>query len=73
MTQDKVYEKSKRFVVCGLLGLAVGSALLLVRKLSLVPEFWADLSVLAGGCIVLGGNTCIIYGLLIFAGAKETG
>jgi len=72
MTRDKIYEKSKRFVVLGLLGLAVGSALLLVRKLSLVPVVWADLAVLAGGCVVLGGNTCIIYGLLIFAGDKGT-
>jgi len=71
MARDKIYEKSKRFVVLGLLGLAAGSALLLVRKLSLVPVVWADLSVLAGGCIVLGGNTCIIYGLLIFAGGRE--
>ena len=70
--RDKIYAASKRFVVCGLLGLALGSAMLLVRKLALVPIFWADLAVLAGGCVVLGGNTCIIYGLLIFAGAKET-
>jgi len=72
MARDEIYAKSKRFVALGLLGLALGSALLLVRKLSLVPMVWADLAVLAGGCIVLGGNTCIIYGLLIFAGDKET-
>ena len=65
---DRRYEGCKRFVVCGLLGLAVGSALLLARKLSVIPEFWADISVFAGGCIVLFSNSSIIYGLLIFAG-----
>jgi hypothetical protein len=69
--RDKIYRESKRFVMCGLLGLAAGSALLLVRKLSVVPEAWADISVLAGGGIVLCSNSCIIYGLLIFAGAKK--
>jgi hypothetical protein len=70
--RDKQYEKSKRYVVCGLIGLALGSVLLLARKLSVVPEFWADLSVFAGGCILLGGNTCIVYGLLIFVGHQGT-
>jgi hypothetical protein len=67
--QDKRYEDSKRFVVYGLLGLAVGSVLLLVRKLSVMPGLWADISVFAGGCIVLFSNSCIVYGLLIFAGS----
>ena len=70
--RDKRYEDSKRFVVCGLLGLAVGSVLLLVRKFSIMPEFWADISVFAGGCIVLFSNSCIVYGLLIFAGNHES-
>ena len=65
---DKRYEASRRFVVCGLLGLAVGSVLLLVRKFSGMHGFWADIAVLAGGCIVLFSNSCIVYGLLIFAG-----
>ena len=70
---DKTCKKSIRFVVLGLLGLAVGSFLLLVRKLFGVPEFLADLSALAGGSIVFCGNICIFYGLLISAGnrAKE--
>ena len=68
---NKVYEKSKRFIMCGLLGLAAGSVLLLARKFSAVPAFWADLSVFAGGCIVLCSYSCIIYGLLIFAGNRE--
>ena len=69
--RDKSYEECKRFVVYGLLGLAAGSALLLVRKLSVVPEHWADLAVFAGGGIVLCSNSCIIYGLLIFAGSRS--
>ena len=70
--RDKKYEDSKRFVVCGLLGLLVGSVLLLARKLSVVPEFWADISVFAGGGIVLFSNSCIVYGLLIFVGSRES-
>jgi hypothetical protein len=70
--RDKRYEECKRFVVYGLLGLAAGSALLLVRKLSAAPEPWADLAVFAGGCLVLCSNSCIIYGLLIFAGVRRT-
>ena len=69
--RDKSYEESKRFVIYGLLGLAVGSVLLLVRKLSVVPALWADLAVFAGGGIVLCSNSCIIYGLLIFAGSRD--
>ena len=67
--RDARYEECKRVVVRGLLGLAAGSALLLARKLFAVPEFGADLAVFAGGCIVLYGNGCIIYGLLVFTGA----
>ena len=69
--RDKHYEECKRFVVLGLLGLMVGSALLLVRKLSVVPALWADLAVFAGGGMVLCSNSCIIYGLLIFAGSRS--
>jgi hypothetical protein len=68
--RDKNYEACKLFVGCGLLGLAAGSVMLLARKLSLVPEFWADLAVLAGGGIVLCSNSCIVYGLLIFVGSR---
>ena len=68
----KNYEECKRFVVYGLIGLAVGSALLFARKFAAVPELLADMSVFAGGCIVLCSNSCIIYGLLIFAGARES-
>ena len=68
--RDKSYEECKRFVVYGLFGLAAGSVLLLARKFSVVPELWADLAVFAGGGIVLCSNSCIIYGLLIFAGAR---
>ena len=68
--RDKNYEACKRFVGFGLFGLAAGSALLLARKISVVPEFWADLAVFAGGGIVLCSNSCIVYGLLIFAGAR---
>jgi hypothetical protein len=70
--RDKRYEECKRYVVYGLIGLAAGSALLLVRKLPAAPELWADLAVFAGGGIVLCSNSCIIYGLLIFAGARRT-
>ena len=67
---DKKYEECKRFVVYGLIGLAVGSMLLLVRKFSVMPGCWADISVFAGGSIVLFSNSCIVYGLLIFAGSR---
>ncbi|MCL2123462.1 MAG: hypothetical protein FWH34_05165 [Desulfovibrionaceae bacterium] len=66
----KSYEECKRFVVYGLIGLAVGSVLLFARKIPAVPEVLADLSVVAGGCIVLCSNSCIIYGLLIFVGSR---
>jgi hypothetical protein len=68
--RDKSYEACKFFVGCGLLGLAVGSVLLLARKLALVPELWADLAVFAGGGILLCSNSCIVYGLLIFVGTR---
>ena len=70
MMPDERYEKCKSFIVYGLLGLVVGSALLLVRKFSAAPGLCADVSVFAGGCIVLCSNSCIIYGLLIFAGTR---
>ena len=69
---NKSYEKCKRYVVRGMLGLVGGSALLLVCKLSDIPEFWVTLSTIAGSCIVLYGNGCIIYGLLISAGDRES-
>ena len=69
---DKRYKDSKRYVVCGLLGLAVGSVLLLVRKFSVMPGLWADIAVFAGGGIVLVSNSCIVYGLLIFAGSRKS-
>jgi hypothetical protein len=67
---DKRYKESRRFVIYGLLGLAIGSVLLLVRKFSIMPGLWADIAVFAGGCIVLCSNSCIVYGLLIFAGER---
>ncbi|MDR2694891.1 MAG: hypothetical protein LBC79_00725 [Deltaproteobacteria bacterium] len=70
MMPDKRYAECKRFVVGGLLGLAAGSVLLLARKFSAAPALFADLSVLAGGGIVLCSNSCIIYGLLLFAGKR---
>ena len=70
---DKLYKKSKRIIVRGLLCLIGGSALLLVVKLPGLPELWGMLSSVAGGCILLYGNWCIIYGLLIFTGSREAG
>ena len=64
---NKLYKECKRIIVRGLLCLVGGSALLLVVKLPGLPEFWA----VAGACILLYGNWCIIYGLLIFAGSRE--
>ena len=69
---DKIYKKSKRFVVRGLLSLLVGSLLLLAVKVPGLPEFWGTLSSVVGGGILLYGNWCIIYGLLIFVGERET-
>ena len=65
------HEKYKRYVVRGFLCLAGGSALLLVCKLSAIPEFLVTLSSFAGACIILYGNGCIIFGLLISAGDRE--
>ena len=69
MTLDTRYAQCKRFIAGGLLGLAAGSVLLLARKFSAVPALFADLSVFAGGCILLGSYSCIFYGLLLFVGA----
>ena len=68
---NKSYEECKRFVAAGLLGLAFGSVLLLVHKFFAVPRLLADLSTIVGGGIVLFSNSCIIYGLLIFAGDQK--
>jgi len=68
---DKAYKECKRFVVRGLLSLLGGSVLLFAVKLPGLPEFWGTLSSVAGGGILLYGNGCIIYGLLIFAGNQE--
>ena len=68
---NKQYKECKRFVVRGLLCLVGGSALLLAVKPLGLPEFWGTLFSMAGGCILLYGNWCIIYGLLIFAGSRE--
>ena len=69
---NKQYKECKRIVVRGLLCLVGGSVLLLAVKLPDLSEFWGTLSSVAGGCILLYGNWCIIYGLLIFAGSRET-
>jgi hypothetical protein len=57
--------------VRGLLCLVGGSALLLAVKLPGLPDFLGTLSSIAGGSILLYGNWCIIYGLLIFSGSRE--
>jgi len=69
---DKTYKKSKRFVVRGLLSLLGGSFFLLAVKVPGLPEFWGALSSVVGGGTLLYGNWCIIYGLLIFVGGRET-
>jgi hypothetical protein len=68
---DKIYKECKCFIVRGLLSLLGGSLLLFVVKLPGLPEFLGTLSSVAGGVILLYGNWCIIYGLLIFAGNQE--
>jgi|GEM_PF-5435902 hypothetical protein len=65
------YNKSKRIIMRGLLCLIGGSALLFVVKLPGLPELLGTLSSVAGSCILLYGNGCIIYGLLIFTRIKE--
>ena len=70
---NRLYNKSKRIITRGLICLIVGAALLFVVKLPDLPEFCGTLSSVAGSCILLYGNWCIIYGLLIFAGSRETG
>jgi len=69
---DTTYKKSKQFTVRGLISLIGGSLLLFAVKVPGLPEFWGALSSVAGSCILLYGNWCIIYGLLIFAGNQET-
>jgi len=64
--------ESKRFIVGGLISLVAGSFLLFVFILPDLPEFWGTLSSLAGGGLLLCGNGCIVYGLLISVGHQET-
>jgi len=68
---DATYEKTKRFAVRGLICLLGGSLLLFAVKVPGLPEFWSALSSVVGSCILLYGNWCIIYGLLIFVGNQE--
>jgi len=68
MSDEKKYAESKRFVVRGLLALAVGSLLLLAPKMIAVPEFLSTPVLVAGSVSLLYGNGCIIFGLLIHAG-----
>ena len=68
--RSKAFRESLLYILAGLLLLALGSALLLARKL-FVTGLIGDLSVFAGGVAVLFGNGCIIYGLLIFAGNRD--
>ena len=65
------YEKCKRYVVSGLLCLVGGSVMLLAQKIFAMTEYWGSLSAFAGACIILYGNGCIIYGLLVSAGDRE--
>ena len=68
---NEEYKKSKRIIVRGVLCLIGGSALLFVVKLPGLPEFLGTLSSVVGSCILLYGNGCAIYGLLIFTRIKE--
>ena len=68
---DKRYKKSKLVILRGLLCLLGGSLLLFAFKLPDMPEFWGTLASFAGSGMVLYGNYCIIFGLLIFTGHQE--
>ena len=70
---NMLYKKCKRIIVRGLICLIGGSALLFVVKIPGLAEVWGTLSSVAGGCILLYGNWCIVYGLLIFTGSREAG
>ncbi len=69
--QEERYEKSRRFILRGLFLLLFGSASALLCKLPGLPETLGTFAAYAGGCVLLGGNGCIIYGLLIFADARK--
>lgn len=64
-------KESRSFVLRGILGLILGSALLLVCK-SPAPEALGSLCAYVGGVIVLAGNYYIIFGLLISAGGEKS-
>ena len=68
---DKRDKEYKRFAVLGFLCLAGGSALLFAFKLPGLPNYLSVLCSIAGGVIVLFGNGCIFYGMLISAGNQE--
>ena len=63
-------KESKSYILRGLALLLAGSALLLICKFTSLP-LAGTLAAYAGGTILLLGNGYIIYGLLIYAGAKD--
>ncbi|MDL2209603.1 hypothetical protein LJC26_02225 [Desulfovibrio sp. OttesenSCG-928-O18] len=65
-----VYRESRKFVLRGLALLFFGCVLLLTGKLPLPePVYYA--AIYAGGIILLFGNGCIIFGLLVYAGDRQ--
>lgn len=66
--RTNVYRESRLYILRGLVLLLAGSVLLLGGKYPLPePVYYA--AVYAGGVVLLLGNGCIIFGLLVYAGA----
>lgn len=66
---DQILKESRAYILRGVICLLLGSALVLVCKLPL-PELLCDAAVFAGAVIILWGNGCILFGLLVFAGSR---
>ena len=72
MQRAQRYRESRRLILRGLAMLGLGSLLLLACKMQL-SEAVLSLMAFAGGCMLLLGNGCMIFGLLIYADARSAG
>ena len=72
MQRAQRYRESRRLILRGLAMLGLGSLLLLACKMPL-SEAVLSLLAFAGGCMLLLGNGYMIFGLLIYADARNAG
>lgn len=68
---NSVYKESRSYILRGLALLVLASLFLLLCKMP-VPPLVSDLGILAGIVIMLLGNGLIIFGLLIYAGSRDS-